>query len=388
LIKCIYKDDKANKEQVFHQMVSLGNIDLWKKTVHYNSEPNTENNVLLHTSMLTDLYYKIYLKNFKKNFNKELSFKAADSFMSKSFPKTFYKESNFVNQKGQFFNDSPLIDNKNTPQALYYKKLNNLAWKYTDKRVDFLNDLIADNYEAYYLNDEGCIDQWICGSIFPNVTRTIIDDPEFNKGLDSWTVEENLYANATGSISKQLISNNPRKYNIKMDLKSHHGKVNILPSLSVNQEYRISDYDELDKIYFKIKSKSLLGTAHPFGGFILSSGLAGYYACFNDGSGKEFGCMIVADYSDPITLPILIGEMFKVESKQDLYIVKGDRNPFEDSFNLGKVIKEHLPSVKNNLSKVKSVTIGAFVSEATPDGKCIKCDARLEAEKISLEKMQ
>ena len=338
--------------------------------------------------MLTDLYYKIYLKNYKKSHDKKLAFQSADSFMSKAFPNAFYKEASFVDQKGQFFDSRPLIDNKNTPQAQYYKKLNNLAWKYTDRRVDLLNNLIADNYEAYYLDHEGCIDQWVCGSVFPDATATMIDDPEFNKGLDAWVVEENLYANATGSVNEQLVSDNPRKYNIKMNLKANHGKVDILPSLSIRQEYQISDPDELDEIYFKIKSKYLLGTSHAFGGFVFNSGLAGYYACFNDSSDKELGCMIVADYYDPITLPILIGEMFKVESKQDLYIVKGVRDPFEDSFNLGKVIREHLPSVKNNLSKVKSVTIGAFVSEATPDGICVKCEARLEAEKISLEKTE
>jgi hypothetical protein len=376
LLSCIYKDKRADKEQVFHSFVPLDDPQIWKKG-------KKTNDTLVYASLLSDLHYKIYLKNYTYLHDKYQALQKADDFMQKAFPGAIYQTASYSKYTNIWGGHE--IDEPNSLQASYYRKLNNLAWEYTDKRVDLLNDVIADNYETYYLQNQSCTERWVCETIFPNVNEKLLKDPEFHEGVVHWKKTRELYGNATGSIQTTLVSANPRKYNVKLSLFASHGTDMPISYLDIHQDYDIQDSGELDDLILKIKSKSLFGgTTSPWN--LTSSGIAAYYACFNDASDESLGCMIVTDYTDRLTIDIYVGMLFDLHSTPDLYIIKGSRKPFMSSYNLGKVVDEHLPSVRNKLSQVRSVQVGAFVGEATQTKRCTKCKSSLEAEKISLEK--
>ena len=385
-ISCIYEDSRSHKKQVFHDFAPLDDPKLWEKKLYkYDRNKLILNDTLMYGSILNDLRYKIYLKNYAYYGDKKTALRKADDFMEKAFPGGVYHPASYLKYRNMWNGQS--IAPAKSLQAQYYRKVNDLAWQYTDKRVDLLNDLIAENYKSYYLDRMGCSDTWICSSIFPDATQTLIADPEFHDGLLHWETKEELYGSALGSISEQIVSTDPRKYNIKLSLKASHGTGTPLSYLDVHQNYTLQNPQEIDDLTLKIKSQKLYGgTTNPWN--LTTSGLAGYFACFNDANDKELGCMIVSDYTDKITLPILIGYMFQMNSSDSLYIVKGSRKPFDASYNLGKIVKEHLPAVRNNLSEVTTVSIGAFVTEATQQKHCIDCTSTVEAEKISLEKLK
>lgn len=389
VLSCIHKDTKRNKEQIFHELIPLDDMEYWKKRLYYYGEKKpSRNDSLFYVSFLSDLHYKIYKKNYEKYGDKDRSLKEANDFMQKAFPGAVYQRVSYLKNRSDY-DYGTNIAGKGSIQSKYYKKLNNLAWDYTDKRVDLLNDLIADNYASVYLEHTGCQDQWVCSAIFPDLTEQLIRDPEFHEGLAQWKTHDNLIGNATGYITKALVSTQPKKYNIKLSLTSSHGS-NVKPSyMEVYQNYYLKEGESVDDFIFKIKSNKLIGYSHAFGGFEFGSGLPGYEACFYDGSDTQLGCFLVVDYSDWNTLPIVTGEQFKVVSTQSIYFAKGSRDPFEADYNLGKMIDEHLPAVRNVKDKIAYIQIGAFAGETLDNsGDCIKCESRLEAEEISLEKLR
>ena len=180
---------------------------------------------------------------------------------------------------------------------------------------------------------------------------------------------------------------NPTRHIISVEIEnSNHGSTINAAQIEIYQSVEIDQSTPIENMFLKISNISSNAGCKVFGGLCLSSGFAGYYACFTGGvDERQLGCALLSTWSDPLTLNIYIGNKFNVKSDSSLYIMPSISERFETTLNITDLINQHLPIVRENMNSINKVVIGAVAGEfLSEDDACLKCWAELKVEQLGL----
>jgi len=353
------------------------------------------NDLLFYISLLSELHTEIYLKEYSNSFNRVEALKKANSFMDKVFPNSHYKaeyqdsyyklgilDRNFPNYLASFY------EKENT---IYYKKLKLLADTITDGDILKILNLIAENYESYYISGNNeCKNSIICGTLFPEYTKSLTSNSEFKNSLEHWNQIENI----DSSVGSGKIDFFPTQNRVSIELAVNRPRDSNTSSLDIDihQIETLSNNKTIDDYFFNFDLDYVHGdTNTPFGGYE-SSGLAGVYTCFRDSNNKQLGCLSWSDHINKAYIFQYLGAHIMENSNKfyniELYpIVRRGKTHLKEGFvetiALGATLKKYLPTIY--AKDIKYIEYGIFASEfRSQSGACKECIAKVIANKINL----
>jgi len=355
----------------------------------------SRNDLFFYVSYLSELHSKLYLKSYQKTQDKEVSFENANSFMEKVFPNSHYtaellhnfdietKQWNKIDYEKKFDEDN----------KIYFDIIKTLADELTNGNILKVIDKIADNYESYYLSSEKkCLDKTICGTLFPEYTKLITSNNDFSNGLSTWITNENLVEPATGKI-EYLPSNNI--VNIEYTSNRPDNTDAGYSSLDLYKREYLNG-TPIENYFFQFKMNQIYGGAD--GGFsprlgYNDSGFAGVYICFNAINDENLGCIAWSDHTNKSALIY-----HDIESNSTFYNIRQDNvvrriKPLAKDIayrvDLSNYLKNKLPEVYKRKDEIISLEYGMFTTEfRNPNNGCYFCEAKLQAEEISLFKIK
>jgi hypothetical protein len=383
LFTCEYLNNKTGAVKKFQQFVPLKGNDYW--------EPKTKvfqlvlNDSLLIIDMLSDTHYQVYKTFMKAGLSKNKALSSAENYMNDNFSDSVFRPLNMseYNTQAKYYS----LFAENSLQANYYKTFQNAANQYTNNRVDLLNELIGINYVNYETTGNSCTEKYICLLFINKSTTSVMNDPLFEFGYEHWLTNTDLKGGATGGISTTITQVTPRRHNLILKMeKSYHGEEISNNQLEVYQVIENITVNDLNSMFLKINTFNLDAGCEAFAGFCLSSGFAGYYVCFyQDDNEIQLGCMLAGAWDDVITLPIYIGEYFKIESTDRVYYNDIPFSSHQRVWNLKDIIEENLPFANGNIESISKVLVGAVVGEfVSPESYCQNCFGELEATEIGI----
>ena len=388
LATCEYADKITGEVQKYSIIIPLKVRDAWRKSRSYAFDSSfglAQNDLFFHISFLSDLRYKIYLKEYLYTGNQTTALKNSEIFMDGNFPNSTYSEKTFteygVSPVGYGNHKIPSIfEGKNSIQVRYYRQQKLLAEKYTGDSVEQLNNTIAENYESYYLSNNGCIDDYICSTYFSGYSHSVTSDPSFLSGQQKWNSTDNLLGDA-----EAIYLSEKNKVGISFSVNSLSSQESSMAEIS--QKYYLNHASELNKLILDFSTINTYGGSYdPILGSLLSSGMAGYYVCFNDIDTVQLGCPLWLAYTDKIQIPTYIGQLFSVTSTDNMHIFFYPPNNSKFIIDLEKEISRNLPNLVSKKSSIKSISYGVFTTESRGGGQgCYKCNADIKTSEINLK---
>ena len=279
---------------------------------------------------------------------------------------------------------------------VYYDLIKTLAEELTDGNITKVIDKIADNYESYYLSShKRCLDKTICGTLFPEYTQLITSNNDFTNGLSSWTIYKNLVEPATGKI-EYLPSNNT--INIEYTSNRPDNTDAEYSSLDLYKTEYLNG-TSIENYFFQFKMNQIYGGSD--GGFparegLNDSGFAGVYICFNATNDESLGCIAWSDHLNKFDLAW--GPFRHIRSTSTFYNIRQDNvirrvkptaKDIAYRVDLSNYLKNNLPEVYKRKNEIVSLEYGMFTTEfRNQNNGCYFCEAKLQAEEISLFKIK
>ncbi len=206
---------------------------------------------------------------------------------------------------------------------------------------------------------------------------------KFNE-TNGWTIERdmhqalgNTYAHSNG---KGMI------VDFFVDNKGDHDKsmIKIFKQKKIAQgslhDYNL--YMNINDIYGDSKGHVL------YAGYE-SSGVAGTFACFLDEDQNELGCVAWTDHTNKFVLfhgPLHYGfnDHFYATELNPVMRRGTPHQKFVLDVNLLEELEEQSPALYNRSDKIRYIKYGAFVSEASIDNQCYKCNGGIDFSEIKL----
>jgi len=365
----------------------------------------SRNDLYFYVSSLSDLHSRVYLKEYQLGTSSEKSYTKANQFMDKIFPKSHYtaellRNYDFENKKwiktydSKYYNIRDAFDHEN---KLYYDQIKLLADEITEGNIFTLLQKIADNYESYYLSGNNrCLNSTICGTLFPEYTKSVTSNSKFENGLSSWKIRNETIPPAVGEIEFLPTTN---RVNLEF--------VANIPDSS-NNDYSYFDFYQtemlsngnIDDYFFEFDADEIYGGAR--GGYpalngLNSSGFAGIYTCYKDKDDKNIGCISWSDHTNKFDIAWGPAEN-RIESSTTFYNirlnpvlrrVRPNAKHFTAKVHLGEFTKKHLPEIYKRKDEIKSIEYGLFATEfKNQQGGCYYCEAKVKANEINLLKIK
>jgi len=340
----------------------------------------SRNNLYFYTSSLSDLHSKIYLKEYKNGTSSEESYIKANNFMDKIFPNSHYtaelsENYDFKNKKwikryddSKYHNIRDAFDHEN---KLYYEKIKLLSDEITGGDITLLLQKIADNYESYYLSgNNNCLNSTICGTFFPEYTKSVTLNKNFEEGLKFWKNRKKIIFPAKGDIEFL-----PKTNRVNLEFLAN------IPDYS-NNDYSYFDFYQteilgtanIDDYFFEFDADEIYGGAsggHPAVNGLNSSGFAGVYTCYKDKDNKSIACIAWSDHTNKFDMAWGPAEN-RIESSSTFYNIRlnpvirrlrPNQKHFVTKVHLGEFTKKHLPEIYKRKDEIKSIEYGLFASE-------------------------
>ena len=305
----------------------------------------SRNDLIFYASTLSELYTQIYLKEYNQNSNREEALSNASNFMDKIFPNSHYKGELRKKRKSLF----TLFHEEN---KIFYNKLNTLADEITDKNILLLLQKIADNYKSYYMSgNKKCINSTICGTLFPEYTKSITDNPRFESGFNYWS-QNNKVPVGIGQIDFF-----PTRKTVSIESSVHRpkGSTEDATNLALYQIESLNN-SSIDDYFLKFELHNLYGgTTNVFAGY-QDSGFTGIYISFQDEKHKQLAMMT---WSDHLNKSFLFKGMIGVNTMENTkYFYNTELKPvvrrsepnekkYSSIIHLGNYLERHLPEVYN-----------------------------------------
>lgn len=393
LIKCIYQKSADKEQEEFNLYIPLKIREAWKKHfVHnkYYDWNKGRNDLVFEVSFLSDLFYKIYKVEFKNTNNQNLSIEKAEEFMNENFPASFYSEATLSDFVNSIPPSTKEIRIDGSLQMIYYKTLEQLATKVSSGKISLLNEAIAKEYENVVINKLSCTNPLICASFIPSTINVLTRNSDFQDGKNYWSTDTTLFGNATG---ESVFSNNTVTLTLQSDTPSQQQTSEI----SINQTFYLNESFNFDALAFKFYNERIYGYSTGFSPLagLNSSGIAGYYTCFNDNFDNQIGCLVWGDVSNKNVGDWLTDSLYSLNSNDTGYFTNlfptfRRLPPSNTKLNyvvmLSEELKERLPIVYARKNEISSVTYGVYVSEArsSSDNTCYKCDSYVRASEVKL----
>jgi len=315
--------------------------------------------------------------------------------METIFPKSHYNIilADNYNMHPQILINSKEIDNDNKTA---YAVLTHLANEVTNNDMTQLLEKIADNYESYYLSGKKqCLDATICGTLFPEYTESVTNNPSFKDGLDHWIQNNELYSPAVGKIEFLPVQ---ETVNIELSANTPNSSNNSLSSLDLYQ-IKILENDNIDDYFLYFDLDEAYGGSNGGGlfGGSNSSGFSGAYACYKDIDQGTIGCLAWSDHTNKFDLAWGPAE-HSLESSKTFYNtrfnnvvrrVRPNAEQFAYTIHLGGYTKTYLPEIYNRKNEIKSIEYGLFTTEfRNQQNGCYFCEAKIKANEINLLKVR
>ena len=368
-----------------------------KSTNNYDAN-FVRNDLLFYISLLSELHTQIYLKEYNNSFDRDEALEKADSFMDKIFPNSHYKPE-YISpyyESGELSRLERLDYLEEEENVLYYKKLKTLADSITTNRdiIQTLN-LIADNYESYYMSgNKECKNSIVCGMLFPEYTQSVTSNSEFKNNLDSWNKIENIDT----SIGSGKIDFFPTRSRVAIELsvdRPNSSKESNL-EIDIHQVEILKNGLTVDDYFFDFDLDYVHGdTASVFGGY-KSSGFSGLYTCFRNSKNEQIGCLSWSDHVNKYYVFKDWGahimentdKFYNIELYPIVRKIKGNlKEGFVEVIPLGAFLKKYLPKIYEQ--DIKYIEYGMFATEFRNEyGGCVECIAKVIASKINLLKVK
>ena len=365
----------------------------------------SRNDLYFHVSSLSDLHSKIYLKEYQNGTSSENSYNKANEFMNKVFPKSHYTaelQNNYNREtlewipfdKTKYYDVAEMFDAEN---KLYYEKITFLANEMTNGDVPLLLQKIANNYESYYMSgNKECLDSTICGTLFPEYTKSVTSNPKFQNGLSSWNKREELAFPATGKIESF-----PTQNIVKIEYTVNRAKSSENPNseLALYQIEQLNN-SSIDDYFLRFDLNDIYGGSE--GGYIAyaglnSSGFAGVYVCYKNSNNEDIGCMAWSDHTNKFDIAWgLVANRIESSSTFNNYRlqnvirrVRPSAKKFIYTLHLGEYMKKYMPEIYKRKDEIKSMEYGLFATEfRSQQNECYHCEADIKANEISLLKIK
>ena len=365
----------------------------------------SRNDLYFYASSLSDLHSKIYLKTYKNGITSENSYIKANQFMEKVFPKSHYTAElldnyDFENKQwikrydSKYHNIRDAFDHEN---KFYYDQIKLLSDEITGGDIALLLQKIADNYESYYLSgNHKCLDSTICGTLFPEYTKSVTLNRKFEDGLDSWKNRKEIIFPAVGNIEFLPTTN---RVNLEFTANIPNSSNNAYSYFDFYQT-EILGNGNIDDYFFEFDADEIYGGAeggHPSRNGLNSSGFAGVYTCYKDKNNKNIACISWSDHTNKFDMAWGPAEN-RIESSTTFYNIR--LNPvvrrlrpnskhFSSKVHLGEFTKKHLPEIYKRKNEIKSIEYGLFATEfRNQQNGCYYCTAKIKANEINLLKVK
>ncbi len=356
----------------------------------------SRNNLFFYISILSDIYSKIYLENYKSGISRDNSYKKADEFMKKVFPGTHYKGElinnfNLVTKKFDYKIDYSEIFKKDNELSI--QMLISLSKELTDGNLEKLVEKIVENYKTYYLSENRtCLDNALCGILFPEYTQIETINYDFSNGLDSWIINKHFVEPAIGYI--EYI---PNRNEVNMEYRSNRPS-NTNDSWSSMELYKIKNIvnNSFSDYFINFDFNRVLGDSqggHPTMACWESSGYTGGYVSFLDKNRISLGWFALSDHCNKADIGWGVK---KIESSDKFYnlrihdVVRRFKPKDKDNifkFHLETLLKNHLPKIYKNKDKIQYIEYGIFATEFRNSyGGCYFCETKLNVNSIKLYK--
>ena len=392
LLTCNYSDGYAKL------IFPIKNRVEWKVARDNNDNIKlSRNDLYFYISSLSDLHSKIYFKEYSNGTSAENSYKKANEFMEKTFPKSHY-----TGELAIKYDPNPprsinsTIDKKfELDNEIHYEKITYLSNELTNGNISILLEKIANNYETYYiLGNNKCLNSTLCGTLFCEYTKSGTGDPEFLKGLNSWRENNELHSPSIGNIeflqtSKKVI----------IDFTSNIADDSGIPVSSLDiYQTEILENNNIDDYFFKFELDEVYGGST--GGFaafsgVTSSGVAGTYICYKNRAGINIACLSWSDHTNIFDFA-WGSARHSIESSPIFYNVRLNfvvrrvrptAKQFSLTIQLGNYTKKYLPEVYKRKNEIYSIEYGVFTTEfRNQQNGCYYCDAKIKASEINLRK--
>jgi len=362
----------------------------------------SRNDLYFYVSSLSELHSKIYIKAYQSGISSDISYKNANEFMDKIFPNSHYTAellNNYNHEKNQFeggYEGAHIFNKFNDENKIYYDKITFLADEMTNGDVLLLLQKIADNYESYYISGNNqCLDSTICGTLFPEYTKSVTSNSKFENALNSWNKREEFASPAAGKI-EYFPSQNVVNIEYTVNRKSSSENPNSYLDL---YQTEILNGSSIDDYFLKFDLDDIYGGSS--GGFaayagLNSSGFAGVYACYKDNNSKDIGCMAWSDHTNKFDMAwgaaansIESSETFNNNRLNNVVRRVRPNGEFIYTIHLGEYMKKYMPEIYKRKDEIKSIEYGLFATEfRNKRNECYHCVTKIKANEINLLKIK
>ena len=225
-----------------------------------------------------------------------------------------------------------------------------------------------------------CSVKELCMAYQAGRTQQAVINSEFASGRTGW---RSVVALVPGHVGALSVTTEGIASRAILELSPNDTRNNDRSRLELSQRVELSGRSLSDMLL--VASASNLKAGSTWINNFAASGITGAFLCFEAGN-LTLGCYLAGYHFDAITIPIKVGEAFKIQSTSSFaYDYIRDRG-FLRMKSL-QSIADSIPDVSARTSQITAATVGALAGEATASvvTHCYLCFSRIEVDTLGIE---
>jgi len=387
---CTYKNI-GEKIQVFQYRHPIADNEIWEQ---YKDTGIPRTTTSFEISMLSDIQMRLWMALMKRGYSESDAWLKSHTIVADAFPDVKYGD---LRDESLITSLSARQDmsHENTPNGRAFRKLKLIAEAFTSEPtgdVQTVIDVATKDYIRGKVESLNFLYPALTGAVFTQLTSTISKDSE-NFVAASWL----SYQSDDKAFTSTSRVNLDGSWEASLEWQSG----------TANAEYSVQKYQAInlptinyDKYFLDFSLiRAVGGCTQSIFGCIISSGVAGIFACFENNAGIPFGCTLWSALSDLITIPNHLGEVFKADAPFGLSAIEivsiASSSPNSDAFGLDRTIAlSKLFEVSSNSTlrsaaargEVTRIEFGAVILASSVS--CYKCKAEISARRLGIKSLQ